>query len=99
MRIDPSQLAMNSLTNLSEKPAAKGTGANSFGQSLMNAIGEVNSAQQHAGELSTRFAAGENIDVHEVMIASQEAGVMLSLATQVRNKMVDGFQEIMRTNM
>lgn len=99
MRIDPSQLAMNSLTSLSEKSPAKGEGAGSFGQSLMNAIGEVNTAQMRSGELTTRFAAGENVDVHEVMIASQEAGVMLSLATQVRNKMVDGFQEIMRTNM
>ncbi len=99
MRIDPAQLDMSSLTSISEKPATKGTGATSFGQSLMNALGEVNSAQTHASEISTRFAAGEGIDVHEVMIASQEAGVMLSLATQVRNKVVDGFQEIMRTNI
>jgi len=70
-----------------------------FGQALQNAIGEVNRAQLHAGDLSTRFAAGENIDVHQVMIASQEASVALNLAIQVRNKVVDGYQELMRVSV
>src|SRR5437016_4183621 len=43
-----------------------------FGEYLQHAIGEVNQAQLHAGDLSTRFAAGEPIDVHQVMIAAQE---------------------------
>ena len=71
----------------------------SFGQMLQNAIGDVNQAQLHAGDLSSRFAAGENIDVHQVMIAAQEASVALNLAIQVRNKLVDGYQELMRVNV
>ena len=71
----------------------------SFGQFLQNAIGEVNHAQLHAGDLSSRFAAGEPIDVHQVMIASQEASVALNLAIQVRNKLVDGYQELMRVSV
>ena len=71
----------------------------SFGQMLQNAIGEVNKAQLHAGELSSSFAAGEPVDVHQVMIAAQEASVALNLAIQVRNKLVDGYQELMRVNV
>ncbi len=71
----------------------------SFGKMLENAIGEVNKAQLNAGDMSTRFAAGEPLDVHQVMIAGQEASVMLNMAMQVRNKLVDGYQEIMRVNV
>jgi flagellar hook-basal body complex protein FliE len=108
MRIDPSQFALDSLSSLKKvgndplsgagKAGTEGE-AGTFGKALMNALGDVNSAQMKAGDMNARFAAGQAVDVHEVMIASQEAGVMLSLATQVRNKVVEGFQEIMRTNM
>ena len=59
----------------------------------------MNKAQLHAGDLSTRFAAGEPLDVHQVMIAAQEASVALNLAIQVRNKLVEGYQELMRVNV
>ena len=79
---------------------AVGTGdAHSFGKMLEDAIGEVNKAQINAGDLNTRFAAGEPLDVHQVMIAGQEAGIMLNMAMQVRNKLVEGYQEIMRVNV
>jgi flagellar hook-basal body complex protein FliE len=70
-----------------------------FGKMLEHALGEVNKAQLHAGDLSSRFAAGEPVDVHQVMIAAQEASVALNLAIQVRNKLVDGYQELMRVNV
>ena len=66
---------------------------------LSDAIAEVNQAQVHAGDMTARFAAGEPMDVHQVMIASQEASVALSLALQVRNKLVDAYTEIMHVNV
>jgi flagellar hook-basal body complex protein FliE len=66
---------------------------------LQDAISDVNKAQVHAGDMTARFAAGEPIDVHQVMIASQEAGVALNLALQVRNKAVEAYQELMRVNL
>src|SRR5437868_13418306 len=71
----------------------------SFGQFLQDAIGEVNQAQIHAGEMTNRFAAGEPLDIHQVMIAGQEANVMLNMAMQVRNKLVDAYQEIMHVSL
>lgn len=70
-----------------------------FGQFLQDAISEVNAAQMRSADLTTRFAAGEPMDVHQVMIASQEAGVMLDMALQVRNKIVEAYQEILRVNV
>jgi flagellar hook-basal body complex protein FliE len=71
----------------------------SFGQMLQDAIGEVNDAQMKAGDMTARFAAGDKVDVHQVMIAAQEAGTALSLAIQVRNKLVDAYQEIQHVNV
>ena len=79
--------------------ADKSGDAHSFGKLLENAIGEVNKAQITAGDMNTKFAAGAPLDVHQVMIAGQEAGIMLNMAMQVRNKLVEGYQEIMRVNV
>jgi flagellar hook-basal body complex protein FliE len=89
---------MDGLGKSAGSEASEPSGA-TFGQMLQNAIGDVNKAQVHAADLSTRFAAGEPLDVHQVMIASQEASVALNLAIQVRNKLVDGYQELMRVNV
>jgi flagellar hook-basal body complex protein FliE len=75
------------------------TPAQSFGQMLTNAIAETNQAQLHAGDMTARFAAGEPMDIHQVMIASQEASVSLNLAMQVRNKVVDAYTELMHVNV
>lgn len=79
--------------------AASQSAAPSFGQTLAKAISEVNASQVHAADMTTRFAAGDRMDIHQVMIAMQEASTSLSLAIQVRNKLVDSYQEIMRVNM
>jgi len=70
-----------------------------FGQFLTGALGDVNGLQQHAGELVQKFAAGAPMDVHQVMIAIEQAGTALALTTQVRNKLVDAYQEVMHTQI
>ena len=100
--LDPTQSAQSLGSILPGSPMATtpATGNDkSFGQYLTDAIAEVNAAQDKAGNLTMQYAAGKDVDVHDIMIASQEAGVMLNLATQVRNKLVDGFQEVMRIGM
>ena len=95
---DAGALAVNGLGKATDEAGAISQGP-TFGQYLQHAIGEVNQAQLHAGDLSTRFAAGEPLDVHQVMIVAQEASVALNLAIQVRNKLVEGYQELMRVNV
>lgn len=67
-----------------------------FGEFLSEAIGEVNQRQSEAGQMVERYATGEQIDVHQVMIAMEQAGTALQLTTQVRNKVVEAYQEVMR---
>ena len=43
-----------------------------------------------------RMAAGDPIDLHEVMLARETASLQFQLAVQVRNKLVEAYQDVMR---
>ena len=87
---------------ISTTPAAPaGTGAagntgGGFGQALTNAISSLNESQNAADNASTRMAAGDPIDLHEVMLARETASLQFQLAVQVRNKLVEAYQDVMR---
>jgi flagellar hook-basal body complex protein FliE len=80
-------------------PSVDDEGSKSFGQFLTEAIGDVNALQQNAGQMVERYAAGERMDIHQVMIALEQASTALALTVQVRNKLVEAYQEIMRTQV
>lgn len=67
-----------------------------FGEMLKQALQDVNAAQKNSETLTNQLITGEVEDVHEVMIASQKASLSLQLTVQVRNKVVEAYQEMMR---
>jgi flagellar hook-basal body complex protein FliE len=67
-----------------------------FGDLLKQAVESVNTMQQEAGRLEEAVAKGENVNIHQAVIAGEKAGLSFKLLMQVRNKMVDAYQEIMR---
>lgn len=68
----------------------------SFQTMFKNAVNNVNEQQQVANNLATRFEQGDaSIDLPEVMIALQKSNVSFQAMTQVRNKLVDAYKEIM----
>ncbi|MGE3775101.1 MAG: flagellar hook-basal body complex protein FliE [Gammaproteobacteria bacterium] len=76
-------------------PAAQAGGVD-FGQALKSALDRVNDTQQTARALSDKFDAGDpKIDMAEVMVAIQKANVSFQAVTQVRNKLVSAYQDIM----
>lgn len=79
----------------SEQPAAAAT-VKEFGQFLSEALGKVEEAQQDAANAAQRLAAGEVRDISGVTIASEKASLALQLTVQVRNKVLEAYQEIMR---
>ncbi|HHV61034.1 MAG TPA: flagellar hook-basal body complex protein FliE [Firmicutes bacterium] len=85
---------------LKAQPAPGGGGADafveSFSQVLSDALNQVNALQLRADTMAQRFATGEIRDLHQVMIAVQEARLAFELTMQIRNKVVDAYQEIMR---
>ena len=78
------------------KPLPTGPKGPSFGEVLENAIKEVSDIQKDAGEEARKFMTGEVKDIHTVMIAAQKAEISFQMMMQVRNKLVNAYQEIMR---
>jgi flagellar hook-basal body complex protein FliE len=69
----------------------------SFSSLLKQAIDNVNSHQQTASDLRTRYELGDpDVDIVNVMIASQKATVAFEAMSQVRTRLVGAYQEIMR---
>ncbi|PIQ28119.1 flagellar hook-basal body complex protein FliE [bacterium (Candidatus Blackallbacteria) CG17_big_fil_post_rev_8_21_14_2_50_48_46] len=89
---------INPLENLSAElpqssaPKPKSDFAAVFNQS----IEDLNAVQHQSKELSNRFAAGENVELHDVMVASQEADIAMRLAVTMRNQVLEAYREIIR---
>ncbi|MDQ0285595.1 flagellar hook-basal body complex protein FliE [Desulfofundulus luciae] len=77
------------------KPDAA-AGAPGFGRMLERALEEVNNAQVRADRVGLDFLTGRVQELHQVTIAMEEARIMMSLAVEVRNKIVEAYQEISR---
>jgi len=85
----------------SAKPP-KGSGADvaqQFSDFLSGAIEGQKTQQDSVNELSKQFAAGELPDPATLLIKAEKASLGLQLTIQVRNKAVEAYQEIMRTQM
>ena len=77
--------------------AAPQAGAPSFSDMLGNAINKVSETQQASSQLSNAFEIGKSgVDLTDVMVASQKASVSFQAITQVRNKLVQAYQDIMQ---
>jgi flagellar hook-basal body complex protein FliE len=76
--------------------AAGASDAGSFSNVLANAVQEVNSTMTAADVAKQKLMTGETGNVHQAMIAVQESSVAFSLMVEVRNKLVDSYQELMR---
>lgn len=68
----------------------------SFASFLSDALDQVNQDQLTSEAFNKALATGEVQDLHQVMIASQQSMLSLQLTIQVRNKVVEAYQEIMR---
>jgi flagellar hook-basal body complex protein FliE len=78
--------------------AAPAAGAD-FGSMLKDAIGTLDSLGQQADDSSLKLATGQPVDIHDVMLNSEQASLGFQLALQVRNKLVDAYSEIMRMSI
>ncbi|MBA1200840.1 flagellar hook-basal body complex protein FliE [Pseudomonas capeferrum] len=77
--------------------AAPEMGSSNFADMLGQAINKVQDTQQASSQLANAFEIGKSgIDLTDVMVASQKATVSFQALTQVRNKLVQAYQDIMQ---
>lgn len=92
------------LRQLQEKSGAKadpvekapGEVLDSFGQILKNSLGQVNQLQTDAEKTAQTYAVGGPVELHQVMIATERAELAMELTMQIRNKLIQAYQEISR---
>lgn len=59
-------------------------------------IRRTDESQKISSQTTGALLSGQNVPVHQVMVASEEASVSFQLMLEVRNRLLDGYQELMR---
>ncbi|MCK5127146.1 MAG: flagellar hook-basal body complex protein FliE [candidate division Zixibacteria bacterium] len=90
---------MPDLSGLQSKTVTGKDNDDSFGDFLSNALENVNTLQQESGESQDALVRGEAADLHQVMIAAEKAGISFDLLLEVRRKLLEAYQEIIRMPM
>jgi len=84
------------LASTSGQGVAKSESGESFQKLFGDAVETLNRLQSEADSSAARLAAGEPVELHEVLLATEKASLGFQLAVQVRNKIVEAYQEVMR---
>ncbi|HUX32316.1 MAG TPA: flagellar hook-basal body complex protein FliE [Gemmatimonadaceae bacterium] len=66
----------------------------SFGDQLKNALNEASATQDKATDYIQRFVRGDPVELHDVMAATEEAGITIDMLVQLRNKLTDAYRAI-----
>lgn len=94
---------MEAIQNISQigasnaaKPSAVTQTENSFSNILESLVSNTNQQQQSADQAIQELHAGGEKNLHEAMISMEKADISMRYMVQVRNKVIDAYQEIMR---
>jgi len=72
---------------------------NQLGETFSKALDSLSDTQNSSDALIQKLAAGENVDLHQVMIASEEASISMQVALAMRDKLVQAYQDVMRMSI
>lgn len=67
-----------------------------IGTAFNQALDGLNQSQNNSDALIQKLAAGENVDLHQVMIAAEETDIKFRVALAMRDKLVEAYHEVMR---
>lgn len=83
---------------LADRPAGIGSGPAKpdFSDLVKDFAHDVNNMQFKAGAAVDDLVTGKAADVHQVMVAVEEAGIALDLMLEVRNRVMEGYQDLIR---
>ena len=79
--------------SLSEIPTGKNQ---SFTEILGNSIAKINSMQKEADVAVQKLVTGESKNIHETLLAVEQAEIAFKTMNQIRSKVIDAYKEIMR---
>jgi flagellar hook-basal body complex protein FliE len=94
-------VSVNNINGISVFDAAiqnssKKTAGTEFKDTLNTLLSQVNTQLQEDDQMTNEFAMGKTDSLHEVMIATEKSSISLSFLLQIRNKLLEAYQEVMR---
>ncbi|MGH9663576.1 MAG: flagellar hook-basal body complex protein FliE [Bryobacteraceae bacterium] len=92
----PSSIAPITPPAISTPPVGAGAPSGAFQSVFNDALSRVEQFQQNAHASVDRFLSGEDEEIHHVALETQKADLSFQLFLQVRNKIVDAYQEVMK---
>jgi flagellar hook-basal body complex protein FliE len=75
------------------------TGGASFAEALKSAVQSVDRAQTHRNDMVEGAVTGQVGEVHDVMVAAEEAQLAFELMLEVRNRLLESYQQVMQMQM
>lgn len=97
MDIAPSELAPRiAPSDMPEGITPAQPSGDSFANVLGRMVSEVNGKQLAATDAINHIQSGDNVSLHQAVIAMEEANVSFQLMVEVRNKLLESYQELMR---
>lgn len=79
--------------------APDGAAAGAFARLMQSQLGELNASMGAAETAMSDLAAGKAVELHDVMIALERARISVQTFIQVRNKLVESYQDVMRMQL
>lgn len=102
MRINefiPNSKILDKISNDTLNQENKSEVSQNFSEFLKEKLDDVNERQINAENSTEAFLRGDNVELHDVMISAEEAKMSLEMAVQIRNKLVEAYQEINRMQL
>ena len=100
MAADSAALSNQVRPNAPQPAATQGSAPSDFATLLRQGIDQVNQSQQRATELSDAFARGTpGVELPQVMVQMEKASVSFRALTEVRNRLISAYQDIMNMQM
>ncbi len=101
MNIDPVGFLppMTEIAGLQSADRGNSVGTSDFASWIAKEIGSVNDKLASSDQLLQKLATGEVDNLHQVMIGIEEAKLSFQLLVQVRNKLLDAYQDILRMSV
>jgi flagellar hook-basal body complex protein FliE len=99
MRIDPVIRRIDILKGPQELPQPDSKGGGSFGNIIKDVFDEAVTAESEATGAVEEFAAGNITDVHDVVMAVGKANMAIQLLVQVRNGILEAYQELSKVSL
>ncbi len=99
MNVSPISTGAMPPVELREAPAQIDSRAEAFNKVLRHFLGDVNLQQINADQAVERLITGETDDINEVMLALSKADLTFRMFVDIRDKVIDAYQEVMRMQL